>query len=106
MFYKAKGPQGDIIEVTSKTYRVLYESRGYVLVEEEPTIRENLKVDEEVDSNKENTDGEDVSKKENTDEGKSYEDMTVKELKSLLDEREIPYKGNDKKEKLIELIER
>ena len=94
MFYKAKGPKGDIIEVTSKTYRVLYESRGYVLVEEEPTIRENLKVDEEVDSNK-----------ENTDEGKSYEDMTVKELKSLLDEREIPYKGNDKKEKLIELIE-
>lgn len=94
MFYKAKGPKGDIIEVTSKTYRVLYESRGYVLVEEEPTIRENLKVDEEVDSNK-----------ENTDEGKSYEDMTVKELKSLLDEREIHYKGNDKKEKLIELIE-
>ena len=94
MFYKAKGPKGDIIEVTSKTYRVLYESRGYVLVEEEPTIRENLKVDEEVDSNK-----------ENTDEGKSYEDMTVKELKSLLDERKIPYKGNDKKEKLIELIE-
>lgn len=94
MFYKAKGPDGDVINVTSKTYRVLYESRGYVLVEEEPTIRENLKVDEEVDSNK-----------ENTDEGKSYEDMTVKELKSLLDEREIPYKGNDKKEKLIELIE-
>ena len=105
MFYKAKGPKGDIIEVTSKTYRVLYESRGYVLVEEEPTIRENLKVDKEVDSNKENTDGEDVSKKENTDEEKSYEDMSVKELKSLLDEREIPYKGNDKKEKLIELIE-
>lgn len=85
MFYKAKGPKGDIIEVTSKTYRVLYESRGYVLVEdkEEPVIKENLKTDEE----------------------KSYEDMSVKELKSLLDEREIPYKGNDKKEKLIELIE-
>lgn len=94
MFYKAKGPKGDIIEVTSKTYRVLYESRGYVLVEEEPTIRENLKVDEEVDF-----------KKENTDEEKPYEDMTIKELKSLLDERNIPYKGNDKKEKLIELIE-
>ena len=94
MFYKAKGPKGDIIEVTSKTYRVLYESRGYVLVEEEPTIRENLKVDEAVDS-----------KKGNNDDKKSYEDMTVKELKSLLDEREIPYKGNDKKEKLIELIE-
>ena len=82
MFYKAKSPNGDIIEVTSKTYRVLYRSRGYVLVDDE-----------------------DVSKKENTDEEKSYEDMTVKELKSLLDEREIPYKGNDKKEKLIELIE-
>lgn len=83
MFYKAKGPDGDVINVTSKTYRVLYESRGYVLVDEEV-----------------------VSKKENTDEEKSYEDMTVKELKSLLDERKIPYKGNDKKEKLIELIER
>lgn len=82
MFYKAKSPKGDIIEVTSKTYRVLYESRGYVLVDdEEATIKENLKVE------------------------KSYEDMTVKELKSLLDERKIPYKGNDKKEKLIELIE-
>ena len=81
MFYKAKGPKGDIIEVTSKTYRVLYRSRGYVLVEEEPTIRKNLKVE------------------------KPYDDMTVKELKSLLDERKIPYKGNDKKEKLIELIE-
>lgn len=94
MFYKAKGPKGDIIEVTSKTYRVLYESRGYVLVEEEPTIRKNLKVDEAVDS-----------KKGNNDDKKTYEDMSVKELKSLLDEREIPYKGNDKKEKLIELIE-
>lgn len=95
MFYKAKGPKGDIIEVTSKTYRVLYESRGYVLVDdEEATIRKNLKVDEEV-----------VSKKENTDDKKTYENMSVKELKSLLDEREIPYKGNDKKEKLIELIE-
>nr|WP_072537070.1 hypothetical protein [Anaerococcus mediterraneensis] len=84
MFYKAKGPSGDIIEVTSKTYRVLYESRGYALVdEEEPVIKENLKTDEE----------------------KAYKDMSVKELKSLLDEREIPYKGNDKKEKLIELIE-
>lgn len=85
MFYKAKGPKGDIIDVTSKTYRVLYESRGYVLVEdkEEPVIKENLKTDDE----------------------KPYEDMSVKELKSLLDEREIPYKGNDKKEKLIELIE-
>lgn len=85
MFYKAKGPKGDIIEVTSKTYRVLYESMGYVLVEdkEEPVIKENLKTDDE----------------------KPYEDMSVKELKSLLDEREIPYKGNDKKEKLIELIE-
>lgn len=82
MFYKAKGPKGDIIEVTSKTYRVLYESRGYVLIDDEV-----------------------VSKKENTDKEKSYEDMTVKELKSLLDERKIPYKGNDKKEKLIELIE-
>ena len=82
MFYKAKGPKGDIIEVTSKTYRVLYESRGYVLINDEV-----------------------VSKKENTDKEKSYEDMTVKELKSLLDERKIPYKGNDKKEKLIELIE-
>lgn len=82
MFYKAKGPKGDIIEVTSKTYRVLYESRGYVLIDdEEATIKKNLKVE------------------------KSYEDMTVKELKSLLDERNIPYKGNDKKEKLIELIE-
>lgn len=81
MFYKAKSPNGDIIEVTSKTYRVLYESRGYVLVEEEPTIRKNLKVE------------------------KSYDDMTVKELRSLLDEKKIPYKGNDKKEKLIELIE-
>lgn len=82
MFYKAKGPKGDIIEVTSKTYRVLYESRGYVLIDDEV-----------------------VSKKENTDKEKSYEDMTVKELKSLLDERKIPYKGNDKKDKLIELIE-
>lgn len=82
MFYKAKGPKGDIIEVTSKTYRVLYESMGYVLVDDEV-----------------------VSKEGNTDEKKTYEDMTVKELKSLLDEREIPYKGNDKKEKLIELIE-
>lgn len=82
MFYKAKGPKGDIIDVTSKTYRVLYESRGYVLVDDE-----------------------DVSKKENADDEKDYEDMSVKELKSILDEREIPYKGNDKKEKLIELIE-
>lgn len=82
MFYKAKSPNGGIIEVTSKTYRVLYESRGYVLIDDEV-----------------------VSKKENTDKEKSYEDMTVKELKSLLDERNIPYKGNDKKEKLIELIE-
>lgn len=82
MFYKAKGPQGDIIDVTSKTYRVLYESRGYVLVDEE-----------------------DVSKKENADDEKDYKDMSVKELKSILDERDIPYKGNDKKEKLIELIE-
>lgn len=84
MFYKAKGPKGDIIEVTSKTYRVLYESRGYVLIDDdEPVIKENLKVDDK----------------------KDYKDMSVKELKSLLDEREIPYKGNDKKEKLIELIE-
>lgn len=84
MFYKAKGPEGDVIDVTSKTYRVLYESRGYVLVdEEEPVIKEKLK----------------------TDDKKTYEDMSVKELKSLLDEREIPYKRNDKKEKLIELIE-
>lgn len=82
MFYKAKGPKGDIIEVTSKTYRVLYESRGYVLVDDE-----------------------DVSKKGNIDDKKTYGDMSIKELKSLLDEREIPYKGNDKKEKLIELIE-
>lgn len=82
MFYKAKGPKGDIIDVTSKTYRVLYESRGYVLVDDE-----------------------DVSKKENADDEKDYEDMSVKELKSILDEREIPYKVNDKKEKLIELIE-
>lgn len=82
MFYKAKSPNGIIIEVTSKTYRVLYRSRGYVLVDDE-----------------------DVSKKENSDKEKSYDDMTIKELKSLLDERKIPYKGNDKKEKLIELIE-
>ena len=82
MFYKAKSPKGDIIDVTSKTYRVLYRSRGYVLIDDEV-----------------------VSKKENTDKEESYEDMTVKELKSLLDERKIPYKGNDKKEKLIELIE-
>ena len=82
MFYKAKSPKGDIIEVTSKTYRVLSRSRGYVLIDDEV-----------------------VSKKENTDKEKSYDDMTVKELKSILDERNIPYKGNDKKEKLIELIE-
>ena len=82
MFYKAKGPKGDIIEVTSKTYRVLYESRGYVLIDDEV-----------------------VSKKENSDKEKDYKDMSVKELKSILDERKIPYKGNDKKEKLIELIE-
>lgn len=82
MFYKAKSPNGDIIDVTSKTYRVIYESRGYVLI-----------------------DGEVVSKKENTYKEKPYEDMTVKELKIILDERNIPYKGNDKKEKLIELIE-
>ncbi len=82
MFYKAKGPKDDIIKVTSKTFRVLYEPRGYVLIDDEV-----------------------VSKKENTGLEKSYEDMTVKELKSLLNEREIPYKGNDKKEKLIELIE-
>lgn len=84
MFYKAKGPKGDIIEVTSKTYRVLYESKGYVLIDAEvPVIKENLK----------------------TDDKKDYKDMSVKELKSLLDEREISYKGTDKKEKLIELIE-
>lgn len=82
MFYKAKSPSGEIIDVTSKTYRVLYESRGYVLVDdEEATIRKNLKVE------------------------KPYEDMTVKELKSLLDEKKIPYKANDKKEDLIALIE-
>lgn len=105
MFYKAKGPKGDIIEVTSKTYRVLYESRGYVLIdEEEPTIRENLKVDEEVVYEKENTDEEEVSLDENLEEEKAYKDMSVKELKSLLDEREISYKGTDKKEDLIALL--
>lgn len=98
MFYKAKGPKGDIIEVTSKTYRVLYESRGYVLLDEEEPIVEEKEEKQEVDE-------EDVSKKENTDDKKDYKDMTVRELKSLLDEREIPYKGNDKKEKLIKLIE-
>ncbi|WP_296113110.1 HeH/LEM domain-containing protein [uncultured Anaerococcus sp.] len=82
MFYKAKSPKGDIIKVTSKTYRVLYRSRGYVLIDDEV-----------------------VSKKENTDDKKDYKDMTVKELKSLLDKKKIPYKGNDKKDKLIELIE-
>lgn len=97
MFYKAKGPKGDIIEVTSKTYRVLYESRGYVLIDDdEPVIKENLKTDEEESTVKENL---------KVDDKKDYKDMSVKELKSLLDEREIPYKGNDKKEKLIELIE-
>ena len=71
MFYKAKSPSGEIIDVTSKTYRVLYESRGYVLVDDD----------------------------------KAYKDMSVKELKSLLDEKKIPYKANDKKEDLIALIE-
>ena len=55
MFYKAKGPQGDIIEVTSKTYRVLYESKGYVLVDDE-----------------------DVSEKGNIDDKKTYGDMSIK----------------------------
>lgn len=73
MFYKAKSPSGEIIDVTSKTYRVLYESRGYVLIDDE--------------------------------DDKTYKDMSVKELKSLLDEKKIPYKANDKKEDLIALIE-
>lgn len=83
----AKSPKGDVIKVTPKTYRVLYESRGFVLVDE---------ISEEI---------EEKSKDDAVEEDINYEDLKVAEIKEILDSKGIEYKENTRKANLIKLIE-